>query len=154
LHHEQNSADQEQEAIAVSSNRSVATNFVEKEMPRGRLARRATRIRSRKTPKKINVLSGCGAKRQILPKKKFREADHAPSGSHQEQKDSQKDKCSVAVWSEAKLRDKNKRKGRPATGRPSLSRENSSNGVRKRPSELSGEILLASERQCQGIFRE
>jgi hypothetical protein len=60
----------------------------------------------------------------------------------------------VAVWSEAKLRDRKKRKGRPATGRPSLSRENSSNGVRKRPSELSGEILLASERQCQGIFRE
>jgi hypothetical protein len=26
--------------------------------------------------------------------------------------------------------------------------------VRKRPSELSGEILLGSERQCQGIFPE
>jgi hypothetical protein len=35
-----------------------------------------------------------------------------------------------------------KRKGRPATGRPSLSRENSSNGVQKRPSELSGENLI------------
>ena len=44
-----------------------------------------------------------------------------------------------------------KRKGRPATERPFLSRENSSNGALKRPSELSGEILLGSERQCQGI---
>ena len=44
--------------------------------------------------------------------------------------------------------------GRPATGRPLLLRENSSNGVQERPSELSGEILLVSERQCQGISRE
>jgi hypothetical protein len=39
-------------------------------------------------------------------------------------------------------------------GRPSLSRENSSNGAQKRPSELSGEILLGIERQCQGFFGE
>src|SRR6476620_5861404 len=55
----------------------------------------------------------------------------------------------MAVWSS----DRRKRKGRPATGRPSLSRENSSNGVQEKPSELSGEILLGMERQCQGIFR-
>jgi len=116
LHHEQNSADQEQEAIAVSSNRSVATNFVEKEMPRGRLARRATRIRSRKTQKKINVLSGCGAKRQILPKKKFREADHAPSGSHQEQIAFDIDKKSLAFCREATTRTK-----RPSGNRTAFS---------------------------------
>jgi hypothetical protein len=78
----------------------------------------------------------------------------APSGAHQEQKTSATNVALQAVWSEAKLRDKRKRKGRPATGRPSLSRENSSNGVQKRPSELSGEILLGSERECQGIFPE
>jgi len=83
-------------------------------------------------------------------KKKRREADHAPSGLHQEQIASDIDKNLKRFVAK---RPKG-RKGRPATGRPSLSRENSSNGVRKRPSELSGEILLGSERQCQGIFGE
>jgi hypothetical protein len=83
-----------------------------------------------------------------------REPDHAASDVPQEQKYSCGNQKSVAVWSDAMRRDRNKRKGRPATERPLLSRENSSNGVKEKPSELSGEILLVSERQCQGIFGE
>jgi len=43
------------------------------------------------------------------------------------------------------------RKGRPATGRPFLSRENSSTGPKK-TIRTSGEILLGGERQCQGFL--
>jgi hypothetical protein len=61
-----------------------------------------------------------------------REPDHAASDVPQEQKYSCGNQKSVAVWSDAMRRDRNKRKGRPATERPLLSRENSSNGVQRK----------------------
>jgi len=81
-----------------------------------RLACRAARIKNRKTPKKINVLSRCGAKRQILSKKKCREADHVLSGSHQEQIAFDVDKKSQAVCREATKRTK-----RPSGNRTAFS---------------------------------
>jgi hypothetical protein len=75
------------------------------------------------------------------------EARVTPSGSPQEWND----------FATAKLlrgATKTNEKAVRQLGRPSLSRENSSNGAQKRPSELSGEILLGIERQCQGFFGE
>jgi hypothetical protein len=81
------------------------------------------------------------------------EPGHAPSGVHQEHGYTFHIENVLAVWSERSERQKQ-------TKRPSgnwtafSSRENSSNGGSKRPSELSGEILLGSERQCQEISPE
>src|SRR6476646_4745639 len=120
-------------------------------MPRGRLACRAARIRSRNSADQEQEPKAVWGKATNFVEKEMPRGRLACRAARIR---SRLHSMSIRNLKRLVAKRPKGRKGRPATGRPSLSRENSSNGVRKRPSELSGEILLASERQCQGIFRE
>src|SRR5260221_14325107 len=91
-----------------------------------------------------------GVERSELEGNQSREADLSDARLASGQEPLTMERSSISGVERSDIK---KRKGRPATERPFLSRENSSNGALKRPSELSGEILLGSERQCQGISR-